>query len=261
MRAFALLAAAAFVIWASLGVFSGAAQPGSDGFQLPPVGDSGTKLPKIESALAEYWLAQVDTFGAAGAVARQEVPLVDGLVHVEIDAVPGREDEVRAAVGGLGGRVHLSWENLVEALVPPQALMSLAEHDAVRFVRRPSFVEPMAVTSEGVSLSGVSQWHAAGIRGAGAKVAVIDLGFYGYEALLGTELPPASRVIYRNFAPQRSTGRHGTAVAEIIYDIAPEAQLALLEADTVLQVLSALEFAKGNGYTIVNMSFRVSSIP
>lgn len=262
IRLLAALVTLTGVLWASSGYLEGTADPGGE--QIPPLPDvpPQQKVGKIESALAEYWLAQVDTFGAAlGAQQLQDVRLVDGLAEVQIDAAPGREAEVRSVVESLGGRVHLTYENLIEALVPPAALMSLANDDAVQFVRRPFYAQPAAVTSEGLSLSGVSAWHAAGIRGAGVKVAVIDVGFAGYESLLGTELPPASRVVYRNFATSRSTSKHGTAVAEIIADIAPEASLALLEIHTNVQLLNAIQFAAENGYGIVNMSIGTHETP
>ncbi|MCS7294233.1 MAG: S8 family serine peptidase, partial [Dehalococcoidia bacterium] len=262
IRLLAALVTLTGVLSASSGYLEGTADPGGE--QMPPLPDvpPHQKVGKIESALAEYWLAQVDTFGAAlGAQQLQDVRLVDGLAEVQIDAVPGREAEVRSVVESLGGRVHLTYENLIQALVPPAALMSLANDDAVRFVRRPFYAQPAAVTSEGMSLSGVSAWHAAGIRGAGVKVAVIDGGFAGYESLLGTELPPASRVVYRNFATSRSTSEHGTAVAEIIADIAPEASLALLEVGTYLEFIAALDYAYSQGYHVFNASLAYPVFP
>src|SRR5262245_29420846 len=44
---------------------------------------------------------------------------------------------------------------------------------------------------------GVDRWHAAGHRGAGIKIAVLDTGFRGYREHLGKALP--ARVTARSF--------------------------------------------------------------
>src|SRR5690349_726699 len=40
---------------------------------------------------------------------------------------------------------------------------------------------------------GLDRWHAAGHRGAGVTVAVLDTGFRGYRSYLGTALPSSVR--------------------------------------------------------------------
>lgn len=80
IRLLAALVTLTGVLWASSGYLEGTADPGGE--QIPPLPDvpPQQKVGKIESALAEYWLAQVDTFGAAlGAQQLQDVRLVDGL--------------------------------------------------------------------------------------------------------------------------------------------------------------------------------------
>jgi len=72
-------------------------------------------------------------------------------------------------------------------------------------------------------------WHAVGVRGAGVKIGIIDAGFLGYLGLLGSELP--GTVTVRNFvdgetdAQVDGTSDHGTNVAELVHDVAPDAQL------------------------------------
>ena len=60
--------------------------------------------------------------------------------------------------------------------------------------------------------SGVDRWHAAGHRGRGVKVAVIDSGFRGYRSYLGTALPRprADPVVPRRRRPRgpRQPARH-----------------------------------------------------
>ena len=90
----------------------------------------------------------------------------------------------------------------------------------------------LAVTSEGLAGIGATEWQAAGHTGAGTKVAVIDLGFDGWEALPADELPAATEAVGFNAAGTLDTGTdHGTQMAEIIHDVAPEAELVLITFD------------------------------
>lgn len=86
-----------------------------------------------------------------------------------------------------------------------------------------------AVTSEGVQVHQASQWHNAGITGQGVKVGVIDTGFEGIEALLGTELPATVQALCyteigratENLSDCETRSNHGTQVAESLMDMAP----------------------------------------
>ena len=77
---------------------------------------------------------------------------------------------------------------------------------------------------------GADIWQGQGYNGQGTKVAIVDLGFQGYEDLLGTELPDS--VVARSFrADGDITGGgevHGSGCAEIVHDVAPSAQLYLI---------------------------------
>ena len=74
---------------------------------------------------------------------------------------------------------------------------------------------------------GVDDWHAAGIRGKGVKVAVLDNGFRGWREQLGKSLPADVKVkTFRhdgNFEGRDS--QHGILVGEVVHAIAPEAEL------------------------------------
>jgi pSer/pThr/pTyr-binding forkhead associated (FHA) protein/subtilisin family serine protease len=89
------------------------------------------------------------------------------------------------------------------------------------------------VEGEGVAITGADAWHAAGFTGHHVRVGVLDLGFDGYRGLLGSELP--SGVTARSFVygkePDGSGEVHGTACAEIVHEMAPDAELFLAYYD------------------------------
>jgi PKD repeat protein/subtilisin family serine protease len=119
-------------------------------------------------------------------------------------------------------------------------------------VRLPFEPVPMAATSEGVSLVGAAAFHAQGITGAGVKIAVIDVGFAGLSASQARGDLPYS-VITRDFTGTGiDTGlSHGTAVAEIVYDIAPGATLYLVKIANEVDLDNAVTYCIGEGVNII----------
>ena len=87
----------------------------------------------------------------------------------------------------------------------------------------------LAVTSEGLVGIGVTDWQAAGHTGAGTKVAILDLGFDGWDTLPEGELPANVEAMGFNQTGALDSGTdHGTQMAEIVHDVAPEASLVLI---------------------------------
>ncbi len=199
----------------------------------------------------------------------------EGRVQVLIEVVAGATDRVTAWLEGEDARHVLTASRLIQADVLPSTLVPLQSLDAVQAVRRPAYAVPppeptparrvdlaKAVaerTSEGVAAMNASAWHAAGIRGSGLKVGVIDMQYEGWESLLGFELPPAAKVNYRTFTGESVAGVHGTACAEVIHDLVPDAELYLAEVDTVVEASNAIDWLMENDVRILSMSMNFMS--
>ncbi|MBI3969634.1 MAG: fibronectin type III domain-containing protein, partial [Chloroflexi bacterium] len=100
-----------------------------------------------------------------------------------------------------------------------------------------------------------SAWHAAGLTGTGVKIAVIDGDFAGYTDRIARGDLPASLI------PMDLTGGnfvagdgHGTAVAEIVHEMAPDAQLFLVNIDTTTQLGAAKDCLAAKGVSVINHS-------
>jgi hypothetical protein len=170
----------------------------------------------------------------------------------------------------LEGTIQATHEQFLQAWVPVSMLTALAQQDNVVFVRQPvrSFQSTQEVQlksfqgttrSEGVLAIEANNWHQAGITGNGVKVGVIDT-FAGYQGLLGRELPNASQVTAESFAdhgemanPSAPSG-HGTAVSEIIHDIAPDAELFLTYFETEIGFRQAVDWLVDQDVDVINTS-------
>ena len=212
---------------------------------------------RLDSRLAEI----VDAFReqgiqAAGDAARRlDVDIEGDAVRVVIEAQPGPTDSTNAA-RGLGAKIEGTYQDLVQVLVPVASLEALARAGPVKFVRPPLRALPM-VTGEGVALINADDWHALGISGAGVKAAILDLGFQGYESLLGTELPATvTAMSFRADGDITGAGQpHGTAVAEIVHEVAPGAELYLANFDTEVELASASAWLTSQGVEVINASW------
>ncbi len=176
-----------------------------------------------------------------------------GSVRVELLAT--RPARARAAVLRAGGQVEATYGRMIEARVPATSLAALAQSRGVRFVREPARPVPESVRGQGVAATGAARWHKAGARGYGVKVAVVDLGFSEYRRSQGTGDLPESvvKVDYCGPGGFEATG-HGTAVAEIVAEMAPDAKLYLVCIRDVVGLGLTLDYAQANGIQIVSHS-------
>lgn len=162
---------------------------------------------------------------------------------------------VSMQIDAYGGHVETTYKNLVQSVMPLYALQDLAYYSSVKYLRLPKKPVPFVV-SEGVALTGADLWQ--GVTpyrsSESVKVCILDLGFNGYQALLGTELP--SSLTVRSF---RSDGDlfvsdHGTACAEIVHDMAPDAELLLVNFGTDVEHRSAVNWIIDQNVDIISCS-------
>jgi subtilisin family serine protease len=106
-----------------------------------------------------------------------------------------------------------------------------------------------------LALLGADRWHAAGFRGQGVKVAVLDNGFRGYRDHLGRALPAAieARSFRRDGDLEARDSSHGVRCAEVLHAVAPDAELLLAdwEPDNPARFLEAVRWARRQGARVV----------
>jgi len=242
-------AGSALVLWA-------AARPNpSSGETAPPPADlSGYALPlkstpsKIDSPLRR--LIQTET-----AAVRTVVEIRD-----DGRRLPSPDDTrffVRR-IEELGGTVERTSGRLIQALLPPESIAFLAMSPGISRLRLPSLPQPAAVLSEGVARSGAYSWFDLPSYRSTAnpvKIAVLDLGFSGYAALIGGELPAG--IIVRSFRADEDPEAglvHGTACAEIVHDMAPDALLYLVNFQTDVELGAAVDYLIAENVDVISCS-------
>ena len=157
----------------------------------------------------------------------------------------------------------------VEAYVPVALLSRASQRLGV--VRVQAILPPLLkrgdATSEGVAAHAAQRWHANGWRGKGVKVGVIDAGFQDISALRGSELP--ANIVGRCYESvgEMATGEstsslgacengetHGTAVAEALLDVAPDAALYVANPVSNGDLQATVDWMIAEGVKVVNYS-------
>jgi subtilisin family serine protease len=230
----ALLVAGALVLALAAGPSGAAPKRPLRAEQAPRIALAWPKQPRLASSLARE----------------------HGTRSVEIHA--GDPVAARAAVRAAGGEVESSFGRLLEARVPASGIAALGASKAVRFAQEPSRPELDSIGGQGVAVTAAAAWHAAGYTGRGVKVAVIDGGFGGLgKRQAEGDLPRSvKRVDYCSSGAFDGpiAVEHGTAVAEIVHEMAPGAELHLICADTLVGLARAAAYARTQGIAIVNHS-------
>ncbi|HYB44623.1 MAG TPA: hypothetical protein VEL75_22805, partial [Candidatus Methylomirabilis sp.] len=164
-----------------------------------------------------------------------------GAIQVHVLLTEFTEANV-AGLEALGLRVELTLprRRLVQGWLPAGAVGAVAALDCVRAVKPPGYpVRSGAgvVTTAGDSILGAAAARSAfGVTGAGVKVGVISDGVDHLASSVQTgDLPPDVAVV------KAGSGDEGTAMLEIVHDLAPGAPLAFYGPSTDAEMVVAIE--------------------
>ncbi len=169
--------------------------------------------------------------------------------------LPGVDGE-HLDLGGYRVAIDRRFEGLVQAWIPVADLARVGNLGGVARVAA-ALPPRRQVVSEGLAITRANLLHAAGTKGAGITIGVIDVSFGNYAARLGTELP--ATVETHSFAAGGFLGGaaddvHGTAVAEILHDLAPDANLVLVNIDTLVAWQQAVAWLQARPVDIISAS-------
>lgn len=217
---------------------------------------------KLDPRLMTAWktASRTGVQAAVEGLKKQNVRLAENgqdVVVVALLADGADAGQVSRCFSSCGAEGVRTAEGSVKAVVPVGQLDQVALLDGVRRVR--PLLPPRELNtsvSEGVSVSLAHAWQTAGLTGQGVKVAVVDVGFSNLTTLKAQDEIPSS-VVVKNYSAEAMEGGssvHGSACAEIIYDMAPGVQLYLIKIDDAADLGSAVSYCIENGISIVSCS-------
>jgi len=114
--------------------------------------------------------------------------------------------------------------------------------------------QAVEVTSQGVGIMGAEDMQSLSYGGAGVKIGIIDLGFANYTSAQASGDLPANLSIVDYTGTGVGGKNHGTSVAEIVHDMAPDAELYLAKVKTTVQLNAAMNDMAAAGVKIINHS-------
>ena len=190
-------------------------------------------------------------------------------VAVTLYIIESYADAVTSYLEANGASPRNIGADYIEAYVPVSLLVEASRQEGVLSVRTivPPQPDQGTVVSGGVAAHGVPAWHAAGFKGRGVKIGVIDLSFKGFAGLMGSELPATvnarcyssvgkftanlSDCISKS-SPEKSR-KHGTAVTEALFDIAPQADYYIADTSSYSDLLNTVRWMASQGVDVINV--------
>jgi hypothetical protein len=154
------------------------------------------------------------------------------LIYIDPDYFKDKDfdqvlSEIAEQIREAGAKVIEARANPIVAVIPNIDVLSAVENiPGVAYIRdgevQTSFPLAGNTMSEGVYNVSANYAWAKGYNGTGIRVGVLDIysgGFSNYQDLVSQGELPANTYLYTQYGT--GTGVHGSACAEILYDVAP----------------------------------------
>lgn len=187
-------------------------------------------------------------------------PPVKAIIEAETTAVI---PALRRRLEGAGYSITASFENVAYTILPASAAPSVAAWQEVRSIRiQDEYYSAQAGTSSsstaaGLDHSGLETLRKFSLTGKKVRVGILDHGFAGLDALIqsGRVRRPIKQQAFPASHGIQNENRHGTACAEIIAGIAPDAELYLASFDGYEgNLIAAAEWLISQGVRIISYS-------
>ena len=228
------------------------------------------QYPNMDSNLNQI-VEQAESGRFTAQAAAANAPIHSGTsVAVTLYITEGYADAIADYLTANGASPRNIGTDYIEAYIPVTLLADASQQEGVISIQTIIPAQPAqgTVVSDGVSLHGATAWHAAGLKGQGVRIGIIDTGFQGFQSLAGTELPASVEarcytdigVFTSNVADctdsedSESRRLHGTAVTEAAFDIAPEATYYISNTSSWADLKSSVEWMVDHDVDVINHS-------
>ena len=210
---------------------------------------------------------QVERGISSARSAASTAPLSDDeSVAVSLFIEEDHVEDVREHLDDNGASVRNVGDDYIEAYVPVSLLGSASQQEGVTSVS--AIIPPRAaqetLTSDAVAVHGADIWQAAGLKGEGTKIGIIDIGFVGFQDLMDIELPAGEKVhalcftdlgtLSQDIDDCETLDDHGSAVTEAAFDIAPEATYYIANPGSWGDLRTTTIWMASEGVDVINHS-------
>ena len=172
----------------------------------------------------------------------------DGDVRILIsvkDLTPEKLSEIKNL-----GKIEVNKQDSLQVLIPVEKISKLSEISSIENLRPPMTPTQNVISvSQGVESINADLVQNTGVTGNGIKIAVFDFAFDVFNSEIKNNISE-SKSFRHNFddslIPLMGLGSevvHGTAVSEIIVDVAPDVELYLYSFGTELEFIDAVDYA------------------
>jgi hypothetical protein len=178
----------------------------------------------------------VDVSGLSNSMVRVDE---DGNIHTYIRVHSlGNLEEAQLESCGVKIEIVKEEYGIVQAWIPPDRLDEVAQLSFVRRIVPPGYAVTRvgAVTTEGDVVLNANQVRALGFDGTGVRVGVISDGVDSRAAAQASGDLPATVTIQTH----AGSGDEGTAMLEIVHDLAPGAELGFCGPSTSLEMVACV---------------------
>ena len=163
----------------------------------------------------------------------------DGNIHTYIRVHSlGNLEEAQLESSGVKIEIVNEEYGIVQAWIPPHRLDGVAQLGFVKRIVPPGYAVTRvgAVTTEGDAVLNADQVRALGFDGTGVRVGVISDGVTNIDDAQGLGDLPATVTIQT----YGGSGDEGTAMLEIVHDLAPGAELGFCGPSTSLEMVTCV---------------------
>lgn len=165
-------------------------------------------------------------------------------------------DAILKLINSMEANVESIHNNMIQININPVLLDELSQNSSILCIR--SILIPIIneITSEGVESIKADFVHSQGFTGENINIAVIDAGFYPTNTEISNNIKETKsfRVDADIQGGIEASANHGTACTEIVVDVAPNAQLYLINFETDIEYLIAVDYAISKGVDIITCS-------
>lgn len=174
----------------------------------------------------------------------------EGNVQVYVHMAESGSENIEQLEGlGLIPEIVNDELKIVQGWLPHETMEEAAELGFVSSITPPSYGHTRAgsVTTEGDAIMGSDDARDTfGVDGSGIKVGVIS---DGVDSLAASQMSGDLPNVVQVGLP--GSGDEGTAILEIVHDIAPGAALAFHNGTTTLNFINAINFFRNNGVDVI----------